>query len=63
MQGLCLVPMLSSENLYGGGAVNFLNLPMVLGFTWTIFALINVSYNSILDLYFAMHYLNNPVID
>ena len=46
-----------------GGAVNFLNLHIVLGFTRTIFALINVSYNSSLDLYFAMHYLNNPVID
>ena len=46
-----------------GGAVNFLNLPMVLGFTRTIYTLINVSFNSILDLYFAMHYLNNPVID
>ena len=51
-----------SENLYGG-AVNFLNLPMVMGFTQTIYTLINVSYNWILNLYFAMHYLNNSKID
>ena len=56
------MPVVSSENLYGG-AVNFLNLPMVLGYTRTIHTLINLSYNSILDLYFAMHFLNNPVID
>ena len=55
VQGQCLVPMVSSKNLHGG-AVNFLNLPMVLGFLPTI-------YNSILDLHFAKHYLNNPVID
>ena len=46
-----------------GGAVNFLNLPMVLGFTQTIYTLTNASYNLILDLHFAMLYLNNSVID
>ena len=44
MQGQCLVARVSSENL-NGGAVNFLNLPMVLGFTRTIYTLTNVSYN------------------
>ena len=46
-----------------GGAVNFLNLPMVLGFRLTIYTLTNLSNDSILDLYFALRYLNNPVID
>ena len=62
MPGQCLVPMVPSENIYGDG-VNFMNLLMVLGFTSTIYTLINVSYNSILDLHFAMHYLYDPVID
>ena len=44
MQGQCLVPMVSSENFYGGAVIS-LNLPTVLSFTRTIYSLINVSYN------------------
>ena len=62
VQGHCLVPMVSSENLYGG-AVNFLNLTMVLGFTREIYTLISASYYCILDLYFDIHFLNKPTIN
>ena len=46
-----------------GGTVNFPNMPMVLGFTRKIYMLMKVPYNCILGLYFAMHYLNNWMID
>ena len=64
VQGQCLVPVVSSENLYGGPrAVNFLNLPMVLGFTRKLYIIVKVPYNCLLNLYFAIHYLNNLIID
>ena len=58
MQSHYLVPMVSSENLYGR-CYGFLNLPMVSGFTWKIYTFINESYYCILDLYFDIHFLNN----
>ena len=56
------MPLVSSENLYGG-AVNFLNLPVVLGFTRKIYTLVSVFAYCVSNLYFAIHYLDNPIID
>ena len=62
VQGQCLVPMVSSENLYWG-CCKFSELSHCVGIYTDNLCISKLSYNSILNLHFAMHYLNNPVID